>query len=407
MDHRDDNERMANDEIERRCRAALHARAFSAVSDTRAVPPMSEPLGPGQVPVGPVAPAQPGRRRNRAWWAVPAGALVAAAVAATVLVVNHGLGPHHRDRAAPAAASVSRSSVATDRARPVAPSTSASSTAADPTAQIVRVTALENDGASYGVGMPIVLYFSPVPTDASAFENAVRVSVNGQPANGAWFWEQPTADEVIGHIVEAHYRPQHYWPADSTVHVTIPIGGLSAGPGLAYSPKLTSLDYKIGDAHISQVDASALSMRVNSNGRLTGTFAVSLGKAATPTFNGVKVVMQKGEDIPGTNALRPNGTVLMSGPNYSNDAVQWSVRITESGEYVHAAPWNNRIGQLSTSNGCTNLHTADAEWFYQFSQIGDVVQYVNTDGSRMPSWDGLGDWNVPWPQWTQGGLLKP
>jgi hypothetical protein len=42
----------------------------------------------------------------------------------------------------------------------------------------------------------------------------------------------------------------------------------------------------------------------------------------------------------------------------------------------------------------SGLHTADAEWFYQFSQIGDVVQYVNTDGSRMPSWDGLGDWNV-------------
>jgi hypothetical protein len=31
------------------------------------------------------------------------------------------------------------------------------------------------------------------------------------------------------------------------------------------------------------------------------------GQAATPTFNGIKVVMQQGEDIPGTNTLRPNG----------------------------------------------------------------------------------------------------
>jgi lipoprotein-anchoring transpeptidase ErfK/SrfK len=417
MDQKDDHERMANDQIERRCRAALHARAVGAVSDARAVPPMSDPLGPGwggpgwddpTGPTGPTGAARVARRRIQVWWAVPAGALLAVAVAATALVLTRGSGAHHNHQAAaPAAASVAPPSVAPHRARPAAASTSASSAAANVgPAQTVRVTALENDGATYGVGMPIVLYLSPVPTDATAFENAVRVTVNGQPVNGAWFWEQPTADDVNGNIVEAHYRPQQYWPADSTVHVSIPIGGLSAGPGLAYSSKLSSLDYKIGDAHITDVDASALSMRVNSNGRLVRTVGVSLGAAATPTFNGVKVVMQRGEDVPGTNKLRPNGTVMMSGPGYTNDPVQWSVRITESGEYLHAAPWNNGIGERSTSNGCTNLHTDDASWFYHFSQIGDVVQYVHTDGSRMPTWDGLGDWNVPWAQWTQGGLLK-
>lgn len=50
---------------------------------------------------------------------------------------------------------------------------------------------------------------------------------------------------------------------------------------------------------------------------------------------------------------------MMSGLTYSDDPVQWSVRITESGEYVHAAPWNDGIGQRSTSNGCTNLNTDD------------------------------------------------
>jgi lipoprotein-anchoring transpeptidase ErfK/SrfK len=414
MDQRDDHERMANDQIERRCRAALHARALGAVSDARAVPPMSEPLGPGWGgaswvdPAGPTGAARAARRRNRAWWSVSAGALLAVAVAATVLVLTRGSGGHHNHQAvAPAAASVAPVSVAPHHARPAAASTPTAPAAADMgSGQTVHVTALENDGATYGVGMPIVLYFSPAPTDARAFENAVRVSVNGQPTNGAWYWEQPTADDVKANIVEAHYRPQTYWPADSTVHVSIPIGGLSAGQGLVYSPKLTSLDYKIGDAHVTLVDASTLSMRVTSNGRLVRTVGVSLGAAATPTFNGVKVVMQRGEDVPGTNKLRPNGTVMMSGPGYKNDPVQWSVRITQSGEYLHAAPWNNGIGERSTSNGCTNLHTDDASWFYHFSQIGDVVQHVNTDGTRMPSWDGLGDWNVPWAKWTQGGLLK-
>jgi hypothetical protein len=32
---------------------------------------------------------------------------------------------------------------------------------------------------------------------------------------------------------------------------------------------------------------------------------------------------------------------------------------------------------------------------------------VNTGTSNvMPSWDGIGDWNVSWSEWEQGNLLK-
>jgi lipoprotein-anchoring transpeptidase ErfK/SrfK len=276
-----------------------------------------------------------------------------------------------------------------------------------PTAKpsVVHVSAMQNDGGTYGVGLPVVLFFSPVPTDSAAFTKAVHVTVDGRPAAGAWYWEQPTADEVNAHIVEAHFRMEHYWPGDSHIHVSIPIGGLSAGKGLVYSHKLTSLDFRIGDSHISYVNGRTLQMRVTSNGKIVHRMQVSLGKATTPTFHGIKVVMQKGEDLPGTNTLRPAGTVMMNGPGYSNDPVQWSVRITRSGEYVHSAPWNGQIGARSTSNGCTNLRPADGQWFYKFAQVGDVVKYTETDGGLMPSWDGFGDWNVPWQQWQAGGAL--
>ncbi len=343
---------------------------------------------------------------RRLLWITASVLLVVAASVATALAVNHhsataghalAAGPLDRSQGAPASAPRTGTT----------PHTAGSSTTAPASGRTVHVTALQSDGETYGVGMPVVLFFTPAPTDARAFEAAVHVTVDGQPAHGAWYWEQPTADEVASHTVEAHYRLPAYWPADSKIHVGIPVGGLSAGRGLVYSNKLTSLDYKIGDAHISTIDARTLTMRVTSNGRPVNHFPVSLGKAATPTFNGVKVVMQKGEDIPGTNRLRANGTVMMNGPGYTNDPVMWSVRITRSGEYVHAAPWNPGIGQHSTSNGCTNLHTTNAKWFYAFSQLGDVVQYSNTDGKQMPSWDGLGDWNINWSQWSHGGLLAP
>jgi lipoprotein-anchoring transpeptidase ErfK/SrfK len=254
--------------------------------------------------------------------------------------------------------------------------------------------------------MPIVLFMTPMPTDSKAFTDAVTVTVNGQPADGAWYWEQPTAEEVKSHTIEAHYRLERYWPANSEIHVSFPIKGLSAGPGLAYGGALTSLDFAIGDAHISKVDGSTETMQVTSNGKLVNTIRVSLGKATTPTYTGTKVVMQKGENDPKTGKLRVNGTVLMNGPGYRDDPVQWSVRITRSGEYVHAAPWNGEIGARSTSNGCTNLRTADGKWFYNFAQLGDVVEYTRTGGGkRVPVLDGFGDWNEPWLLWKQGGLL--
>jgi lipoprotein-anchoring transpeptidase ErfK/SrfK len=157
------------------------------------------------------------------------------------------------------------------------------------------------------------------------------------------------------------------------------------------------------------VDCEAERMTVTSDGaQAHAPMPTSCGAAATATFLGTKVVMQKREDTPGTDTLRPQGAVQMigTGSDRYNLIVPWSVRITQSGEYVHAASWNGgNIGQRSTSNGCPNLDPADAEWFYNFALVGDVLTYANTGGSTMPAWDGFGDWNVPQSVWAGGGVV--
>jgi lipoprotein-anchoring transpeptidase ErfK/SrfK len=262
----------------------------------------------------------------------------------------------------------------------------------------VHVRALQDDGEVWGIGFALVLYFSPTPTDSSGFTKAASVTVNGHPAGGAWFWQKPYADQPI----QAVYRPQNYWPAHAKISVNLPLKGVSAGTGLSYDDNLT-LNFSTGAAHISTVTTNPLQMVVTSDGKVVKTIAVSLGAAATPTYSGTKVVMQKGEDVPGTDTRKPDGIVHMVGPGYSED-VKWSTRITTSGEYIHGAPWNQHIGQISTSNGCTNLQLDTAQWFYNFSLLGDVVIY-NIAGQTMPSWDGYGWWNLPWSTWQAGGLL--
>jgi lipoprotein-anchoring transpeptidase ErfK/SrfK len=273
-------------------------------------------------------------------------------------------------------------------------SASSSSSAPSATGQPVHVRLYESDGSTYGVGMPIIAYLSATITDARAFAKATRVTVNGSPAQGAWYFEKSAVYQ--GYPVEAHYRPQDYWPAHASIHLDLPVQGLTAGAGLAFDNSLT-LDMSTGPANISRIDGGTERMVVTSDGQQVFDFPVSLGKASTPTFGGVKVVMEKD---------KVERMVSNAPGNVYDIQVPWSVRITDSGEFIHAASWNGgNIGQRSTSHGCTNLNETDAQHFFDFAQIGDVAVYTNTGGPTMPSWDGYGDWNLSWSTWQGGGLL--
>ena len=57
----------------------------------------------------------------------------------------------------------------------------------------VHVSLLEGDGATYGVGMPIVAYFTQTITDSSAFLKATTVTINGSPTPTAPGTSRPTA----------------------------------------------------------------------------------------------------------------------------------------------------------------------------------------------------------------------
>jgi lipoprotein-anchoring transpeptidase ErfK/SrfK len=259
-----------------------------------------------------------------------------------------------------------------------------------PSGKPVHVRLYEKDGATYGVGMPIIAYLSAQVTNAKEFDSATQVTVNGTPVQGSWYFEKSAI--YNGYPLEAHYRPTEYWPAHASIHMDLAVKGHSAGTGLVFDNSLT-LDMATGAANVSKVDGSTLRMVVTSDGKQVFNFPVSLGKASTPTFSGVKVVMEK------------NAVERMVGPGY-DEQVPWSVRVTNSGEFVHSASWNGgNIGQRSTSHGCTNLNEADAKAYFNFAQIGDVVEYTNTGGPTMPPWDGYGDWNVAWNDWQAGGAV--
>ncbi|MFE2642841.1 L,D-transpeptidase [Streptomyces nigra] len=244
----------------------------------------------------------------------------------------------------------------------------------------------------YGVGQPVTAKLSaPVRTkeERATVERALRVE--SIPAvSGAWHW----VDDK-----ELHYRPKDYWPAGATVRARSNLEGIRVGDRLR-GGKSKSLSLDIGDRVIAVTDAGSHVMTVYRNGEVIREIPVTTGKPGYDTRNGVKVVLAK------------EGTVRMTSASIGSSdfydlIVHHSVRVTNSGEYVHAAPWSTGSqGYANVSHGCTGMSTANAAWFYETIKEGDIVEVVNSGGEMMaPFGNGYGDWNLSWRKWRGGSAL--
>jgi lipoprotein-anchoring transpeptidase ErfK/SrfK len=147
------------------------------------------------------------------------------------------------------------------------------------------------------------------------------------------------------------------------------------------------------------VNANTHRMRVTSNGHTLKVLPVSTGRDKYPTTNGIHFVIEKTQD-----ELMDSATVGIprDSPDGYYEHVFWSVRISNSGEFVHAAPWSvGSQGHANVSHGCVNLSTADATWFYKQARRGDVVQVVGSPKKPGNSF-GVVDWNLSWAAWLAG-----
>jgi lipoprotein-anchoring transpeptidase ErfK/SrfK len=245
---------------------------------------------------------------------------------------------------------------------------------------------LPSDGLTVGVGMPIVIRFkSPVENQALVTSHLTVAMSN--PVGGGWHWFTDR---------EVHYRPQQYWPTGEQVTLTASLAGLDAGAGV-WGDANHTVRFTIGDARISTVDTVAHTMTVTSNGQTVRTVNQSAGRTQYPTMNGIHFVWFRQQDV-----LMDSQTVGIprNSPDGYYEHVFWDVAISLGGEFVHAAPWSlGAQGRSNVSHGCVNLSPADAQWFFNFSRLGDVVQV--TGSPRPPTFgDGVADWNTAWDQWV-------
>ncbi|MFJ1752501.1 Ig-like domain-containing protein [Kitasatospora sp. NPDC088134] len=251
----------------------------------------------------------------------------------------------------------------------------------------------------YGVGQPLTVELSDPVTDPAARQQVERgLTVTSQPAvTGAWYWVDDR---------NLHFRPQEYWPANTTVKLAYDLPGVRIADGV-YGGEQRTLALRIGDRVEALIDAGTHQLTYQRNGQVVRTIPVTTGKPGFSTRNGTKVVLGQESDVrmSGETIGIPQG----SSESYDLD-VKWATRVTWSGEYVHAAPWSTWAqGKENVSHGCTGMSTDDAKWFFDNTRVGDVVRVVNSQGHEMePFGNGYGDWNLNFDEYVKHSALgKP
>jgi lipoprotein-anchoring transpeptidase ErfK/SrfK len=249
--------------------------------------------------------------------------------------------------------------------------------------------------ATVGVGMPISVTFDREIKNRAEVENALTV-YTPTPIEGAWSWSSPT---------QVQFRPKDYWPANIEVTVDLSLKGVEAAKRV-YGERNTSTTFSIGPRMITQVDAQSHTAKVFRDGERVRVMPITTGKEGFETRSGVKVIVSKER----TRLMdAATGGTDPSDPEYYSLEVEYAMRVTYSGEFLHAAPWSvGSQGYANVSHGCVGMSTANAQWLYDLSNIGDVVEVTGT-GSTQNLGNGITVWNEDWQQWladsTRGSVM--
>ncbi len=234
---------------------------------------------------------------------------------------------------------------------------------------------LPTQGEVVGVAHPVVVTFTAPVVDRPAAERALKVS--SQPAmTGRYEW-------LDNKIVQ--WVPDAYWPAHSTVALSV--GGfktnLQTGPKVVGTANISDHTFTVTIDGVETGPPPPLpSPHHRPRWGEPGVMPASMGRPEYPTPVGIYTVLAKERSV-----LMDSSSVgiPVTDPDGYQMDVDYAVRITSRGLFVHSAPWaENALGYENVSHGCISLSPTDAEWYFNAVNVGDpvIVQENNVEVPR-------------------------
>ncbi|OBH10945.1 L,D-transpeptidase [Mycobacterium sp. E1747] len=227
--------------------------------------------------------------------------------------------------------------------------------------------------ATVGVAHPVVVTFNAPVANRHAAERALGVT--STPAmTGRFEW-------LDNKVVQ--WVPDHYWPAHSTVALAVDGRDteFKTGPKVIGVANITDHTFKVSVDGVDVAPPPTPHHRPHFGEE--GMLPASMGRPEYPTPVGNYTVLAKDRSVlmdsssVGIPVDDPNGYMLN---------VDYAVRITNRGLFVHSAPWAvPSLGLENVSHGCISLSPEDAEWYYNTVNVGDPVIVKQDLWERPPS----------------------
>ncbi|SED45114.1 Ig-like domain-containing protein [Streptomyces sp. TLI_105] len=273
-------------------------------------------------------------------------------------------------------------------------STSRSSFTTPEPEKVNKVTLAPGKNTTVGIGQPLSIVFDLPVTRKADVERQLKVTTsNGTEGSWGWVKDYSGRDRV-------DWRPREYWKPGTKVTLEADLDGTDSGGGWFVRDYRTG--FTVGAAQVVKVDLDTHRLTLERDGRTVRTIPVSGGTPGGDkrSWRGTAVLMAK------EGTINMNSETVGLGDAYNKD-VDYSMRLTWSGMYAHAAPWNAAyFGRANHSSGCIGMSDADAASFYASVNVGDPFEIKGRETKgTVAEGNGYGAWNLTWSAWKSKSAL--
>lgn len=239
-----------------------------------------------------------------------------------------------------------------------------SSLAANQSPEFGIASVLPTLGQVVGVAHPVVVTFTAPVANRLAAERVIDITSTPE-MSGKYEWLK---NDVV------QWVPDRFWPAHSTVALSV--GSLATnfatGPAVVGVADISAHTFTVTVDGVEAGPPSALpSPHHRPHWGEPGVFPASMGRTDYPTPVDTYTVLSKERSVVMDSS---SVGIPVDAPDGYHLTVDYAVRITSRGLFVHSAPWAiNSLGYENVSHGCISLSPEDAEWYFDTVNVGDPV----------------------------------
>ncbi|MCX4392678.1 Ig-like domain-containing protein [Streptomyces sp. NBC_01767] len=262
--------------------------------------------------------------------------------------------------------------------------------------KVNKLTLAPGKNTTVGIAQPLSVVFDNPVKDRAAVEKALKVSTSNN-TEGSWGWLQDYSGKD-----RVDWRPKEYWKSGTKVTLDADLNGIDSGKSGGWFVRDYRTTFTIGAEQVVKVDLDRHRLALKRDGKTVMDVPMSAGTPGgeKASWRGTAVLMSK----EGTINMRSETVGL--GDAYDK-MVDSSMRLTWSGMYAHAAPWNAAyFGVANHSSGCVGMSDADAGALYRQVRVGDPFEITGADAKgTVAEGNGYGAWNVSWADWQAKSAL--